>query len=67
MTLATVSGIVASIVAVNLISGVATVASAMVALFVLVMVGLAVAPLVSSDGTTQPAASSTAGAEPSDD
>ena len=69
MTLATVSGIVASIVAVSLISSVATVASAVVALFVLAMVGLAVAPLVSSDWATQstPASSASTGAEPSDD
>ncbi|MXV63583.1 hypothetical protein GS429_16265 [Natronorubrum sp. JWXQ-INN-674] len=70
MTLAS-SGIGASIVLFNLTAGVTVVASVMLTVFVLAMVFLAVAPLVSSSWADQlnaPSSSSpTTSAEPSDD
>jgi hypothetical protein len=69
MTLATASGITASIVPFDLTAGIATVASVMLGLFVLVMVYLAVAPIVSSEwaGRGDATAPARSAAEPSDD
>ena len=70
MTFAT-GGIVASIVPFSLTFGITAVATAMVAVFVLGMVFLALAPVVSTSwadqlsGTTSPSAARSA--EPSDD
>lgn len=68
MSLAT-SGVAASIVLFNLTTGIAGVASVMLALFMLVMVAFAAAPLFSSAWTGQQDVTATAGssAEPSDD
>ncbi|WP_226481269.1 hypothetical protein [Natrinema amylolyticum] len=68
MSLAT-SGVTAGIVLFNLTTGITAVASAMLTLFVLVMVLFAAAPLFSSTWVGQQDVTSTAGsrAEPSDD
>ncbi|WP_254522728.1 hypothetical protein [Natrinema caseinilyticum] len=69
MTLATASGIAAGIVLFNLTTGVATIASVVLGLIVLAMIGLTVVSAFSPEWTGQrdatAAASSTA--EPSDD
>ncbi|PCR89969.1 hypothetical protein CP557_05105 [Natrinema ejinorense] len=69
MSLAVASGIAPSIVLFTVTTGIAAVASVMLTLFVLVLVGFAVAPLVSSTWVGQQNVSSTTGphAEPSDD
>ncbi|MFC6769582.1 hypothetical protein [Natrinema soli] len=68
MTPAIASGAATSIVLFSFTTGIAAVASAMLALFVLVMVGFAVAPLFSSSWAgQQDVSSAAANAEPSDD
>ncbi|GAB3667528.1 hypothetical protein [Halopiger thermotolerans] len=64
----TATATAASIVAFSLTSGIAAVASGMLTLFVLVIVGFTVLSQGSNDwAAAQPARSSSAGAEPSDD
>lgn len=68
MTPAIASGATTSIALFSLTGGIAAVSSAMLALFMLVMVGFAVAPLFSSSWIGQQDVSSAAAtAEPSDD
>lgn len=69
MTLATASGIVAGIVLFNLTTGVATVASVVLGLIVLAMVGLTAASAFSGEWADQRDTTATASstAEPSDD
>lgn len=65
----TASGIAAGIVLFNLTAGIGTVASAVLGLFVLVMLYFTLASAFSSDwsGREEAAATNATGAEPSDD